>query len=351
MTITPSDITLPHTALHAFAAALFTARGMAPTDASTVADVLVWADRRGVGSHGVSRIPMYLDLIERGDMVATARPLITRALPAAILIDGQRAAGPVAMTFALEHTMAAARKAGTCYAVASATTHTGAIGYYAARAAEQGFAAIVTSSGPPNMAYHGAKSASASTSPLAIAVPGADGPVVLDMATAIIGMGRLAQARERGQPIPAGAALDENGEPTIDPVTAAIPLSLGGPKGAGMSLMFECLSSVMAGAPLLATALDPGAKRRHIHNGTLILIDVSQLRALEAYEADVGRTSAALKRQPRRVESSEILMPGERGARSFASSETDGVTISKGTWARLVKSAATLAVTVPSPKF
>lgn len=342
------DVLVPHAALHTFAAALFTARGMSAADASTVADVLVWADRRDVGSHGVLRIPMYLDLIERGDMVATARPQIKTALPSAVIIDCQRAAGPVAMSFALEQAVAAARKTGTCYAVASATTHTGAIGYYASRAAAQGFAAIVTSSGPPNMAYWGAKSASASTSPLSIAVPGADGPVVLDMATALIGMGRLAQARERGQPIPADSALDKSGEPTTDPAAAAIPLSLGGPKGAGMSLMFECLSSVMAGAPLLSAMLEPGAGRRHIHNGMMILIDVSQLRDLAAYKTDIGRLGTAVKRQPRRDPAAEILLPGERGARALHNSDNQGVAVSAGTWARLSKVAAAVGVSMPT---
>lgn len=341
------DVLVSHTALHGLAAALFAARGMSVADAATVADVLVWADRRGVGSHGVQRIPMYLDLIERGAMVPTARPEVTKALPAALLIDARRAAGPIAMTFALEHAIAAARKTGTCYAIAAATTHTGAIGYYASCAAAQGFAAIVTSSGPPNMAYHGAKSASASTSPLAIAVPGADEPVVLDMATALIGMGRLAQARERGQPIPADNALDEAGEPTTDPAAATIPLSLGGPKGAGMSIMFECLSSVMAGAPLLSAMLEPDAKRRHIHNGMMILIDVSQLRDLTGYRSDVGKLGAALKRQPRRDTCTEILLPGERGSRAWRDSEMKGIAVTAGTWARLGKIAAAVGVAIP----
>lgn len=342
------DIVLPHQVLQAFATALFTARGLSPTDAATVADVLVWADRRGVGSHGVQRIPMYLDLIARGDMVPSARPQITRTLPSAVVVDCQRAAGPIAMNFALDHAMQAARTTGVCYAIAHATTHTGAIGYYATRAAEQGFAAIVTSSGPPNMAYHGAKSASASTSPLSIAVPGEDGPLVLDMATAVIGMGRLAQARERGQPIPPGSALDESGEPTTDPASAAIPLSLGGPKGSGMSVLFECLSGVMAAAPLLSASLAPGARRRHIHNGMIILIDVSQLTDLAAYKRDIGKLGAALKRQPRRDLSAEILLPGERGARAYRDSAIKGVTVSAGTWSRLAKVAAAAGIPLPA---
>lgn len=343
------DIVLHHRELLAFATSLFQARGMAPDDARTIADVLVWADMRGVGSHGTTRLPMYLERITRGDLVPTARPQIRTALPAALIIDANRAAGPIAMSFTLTHAMAAARKQGACYAIAAGTTHTGAIGYYASQAAEDGFAAIVTSSGPPNMAYYGARSPSASTSPLAIAVPGPGGPVVLDMATAIIGMGRLAQARERGQPIPVASALDRNGEPTTDPAAAAIPLSLGGPKGAAMSLMFECLSSVAAAAPLLSASLEPGAKRRHIHNGMIILIDIAQLRDIAGYSADIARLSEVLKAQPRRDGVTEILMPGERGARQHRDSRANGVAVSSGTWTKLVKTAAALGVTAPSP--
>lgn len=342
------DVFVPHAALSALIASVFQSKGMSAADAATVAGVLVWADLRGVGSHGASRVQMYLDLVERGEMVTDARPAVKVNLPAAVIVDGHRAAGPVAMSFALDHAMAAARRTGTCYAVASDTTHTGAIGYYAERAANQGFAAIVTSSGPPNMAYYGARSPSASTSPLAIAVPGPDGPMLLDMATAIIGMGRLAQARERGEAIPEGSALDASGEPTVDPATAAIPLSLGGPKGAGMSLMFECLSSIAAGVPVISSALAPGARRRHIHNGMIILVDVAQLCDIAVYRAEIGQLSAALKRQPSRDGVSEILMPGERGGRAFSKSMANGVAITAGTWAKLAKIAGNAGLALPS---
>jgi branched-chain amino acid transport system permease protein len=93
------------------------------------------------------------------------------------------------------------------------------------------------------MAYHGARAAGASTNPLSIAVPGGrNGPIVLDMATGIVALGKLVQARKNKTPIPPGWALDKQGLPTTDPAAAHIPLPMSGAKGSGLSLMIVMIS-------------------------------------------------------------------------------------------------------------
>ncbi|HYL25881.1 MAG TPA: Ldh family oxidoreductase, partial [Burkholderiales bacterium] len=231
---------------------VFARHGMSTDHARLAADVLVWAELRGMSTHGVMRVPRYVDWIRKGDL--NARPRISTVLdvPAATVLDCDRAAGPIAMMAARERACEKARSAGIGLALVKDTTHTAALGYYTQHAARDGFAAIAMSASLPLMAYHGARAAGVSTAPLSVAVPGEDEPMALDMASSLISMGALAKARRSGAPIPAGAALSADGRPTTDAAKGAIPLPLGGPKGSGLALLAECLCSLLVANPILA---------------------------------------------------------------------------------------------------
>lgn len=326
-------------------------RGMSVEDARVVAGSLVWADMRDVGSHGAFRLPRYLAIMDRGDIDPRAKIEQRLKLPAALVFEANKALGPIAMMHAMSAACEQAKLAGVCYAIVSHTTHTGAIGYFAHWAAERGFAAIVASAGSANMAYHGARTPSLSTSPIAMAVPGGKGgPIALDMSTAILGIGRLAQAKERGETLPEGVALDDDGNPTTDPSKGNLPLPLGGTKGSGLALLLECLAGLMAGTPLLAGMIAPGGKIWHSHNAIVIALDVAQFRPVIDFEADAEALSAAIKSLPRRPGYDELLLPGERGNRAYAKSLANGVSISPGTWQDLEKLAVKLAVPMPIRK-
>src|SRR5262249_17491302 len=150
------------------------------------------------------------------------------------VLDGQRCAGPVAMMQASAVAAERAKLNGLCIGLVRHTTHTGAIGRYAQGIATRGCIALIAVAGVPLMAYHGARLRSVSTSPLAIAIPAAGRPLVLDMAASVAALGRLVQARARGEPVPQSWAISEDGTPTTDPKSAAIPLPLGGAKGSGL---------------------------------------------------------------------------------------------------------------------
>ena len=345
---TANTVIVDPRALTRFVEAVLATRGMSADDCTILADALVWADLRDVGSHGVFRLPRYLGFMDRGDMDPKAVVETRLDLPAALVFEAHKAAGPIAMMRAMRAACDKARTAGLCYAIVSHTTHTGAIGYFANWAASHGLAAIVASAGSPNMAYHGARTPSLSTSPIAIAVPGPDGPLALDMSTAILGIGRLAQLKEKGERLPDGTALDDAGNPTTDPAKGNLPLPLGGAKGSGLALMLECLAGVMAGTPILAAMIAPGAKIRHSHNGLIIVLDVKQFRPVVDFKADIDRLSQAIKAQPRRPDVSELLLPGERGTRAYRASQANGAVISAGTWAELEKLAAKVGVPLPA---
>ena len=314
-------------ALHRFTRDVFVRAGMPEVDAAVVADVLVWADLRGVDTHGVSRIPMYLRLIDDGDLNLTPSIKIRTETSASILVDADRAAGPIAMTTAMNAAMRKARDAGVGLGLVRATTHTAALGYYTLMAAQEGMAGIALAASMPFMAYHGTRAAGVSTNPISIAVPGgARGPVVLDMATGVVARGKLVQARKIGRPIPAGWALDRDGNPTTDPQAALIPLPLGGPKGSGLSLMIELITSLVVSNPIIASALEvAGDGTRHRQNGLVLAIDLRRFGDPEAFRSEVDRVIVALKALPHAPGVLEVLMPGERGSRAFEDRTRDGI--------------------------
>jgi ureidoglycolate dehydrogenase (NAD+) len=320
---------------------------MAADDARIIADALIWANLRGGDSHGVIRLPRYIELIDKGEMDPAARPDVALDSPLRFVLDGMRCAGPIAMMRAIAVAGDRARSGGLCVGLVRNTTHTGAIGRYAHALAERGCVVFIAVAGIPLMAYHGARVRSVSTSPLAIGVPTGRGPVVLDMATSVAALGRLVQARAAGDPIPYGWAIAEDGTPTTDPKTAAIPLPLGGPKGSGLSLMFEFIAGLLSGAPVLAPALGPNHSTRHTQNAFILALDVAAFRPPADFAADADELIDVIKSLPVRDGFDEILLPGERGRRIETARRTTGIPIRPATWEALGVLAKKLAIDLP----
>jgi len=329
--------------------AIFRRSGLSPQHAATVADVLLWADLRGIDTHGATRVPRYVDLIERGDM-NPAPVLSTRnAGAAAVLLEADRAPGPVAMVRGMDQAIHCARAGGIGLTIVRATTHTAALGYYTCRAAAHNMIGIAFCASQPNMIYHGARSPGVSTSPLSIAVPAGSGePLVLDFGAGVVSVGRLMQARKLGQPIPPGWALDGAGQPTTDAARAAAPLPMAGPKGAGLALMVELVTSLLAANPLLAEALEgtaPGA--RHGQNAAAIAIDIARFVEPQAFAQQASRLVCDLKALPRADPAEEIRMPGERGARERRERLQAGIPLPQPVYRELRELANRLGVALP----
>jgi ureidoglycolate dehydrogenase (NAD+) len=334
-------------ALSAFVQRLFMARGMSAKDAGNIAGILVWADMRGSDTHGVSRIPHYFGMIDKGAMKPQAMPHLQADFGALFSLDAQGAAGPVAMMAVLDHAQERARQFGVGLGVMGRATHAGAIGFYAEHAARNGFAAIVFAAGPPLMAYEGARIASASTAPLAIAVPGGpEGVILLDMAVSQISNGRLKQARRDKETLPVGWALDAEGKAATDAMKADTLLPLGGPKGSGLALMTETLTSLLAGAPLLSPMLIQG-KKGHGQSAMMIVIDLSRLRDTQDFSKDIDVLASVIKSLPRVDGVDEVRLPGERGSRALKIAREKGLQINTKIWNDLVEVARAYDVALP----
>ncbi len=340
--------------LKQFTKEVFIRAGVPEDAAEAEARALIWANLRAVDSHGVLRIPWYIDNLDKGDMNAKPNIQVLKETPATLLVDADHAMGPVVTIRTVDQVVEKAKNVGICWAVIRNITHQGALGFYSQMMAERGMAGIVFVCSLPNMAPFGAKAPGVHNSPIAISVPvKGRRPINLDMATSVVAGGKLWLAVDKGVPIPEGWALDKEGNPCTDPHNSGALLPFGGPKGSGLAMMFECLSSVMAGSPLLAPALQGGEgseragsdgkedkilsylPKKHIQNSVVAAIDISTFTDVESYKETTSSMIDGIKALPKADGVDEIFVPGEPEERTFDERSKNGIPLPSGTWEKL----------------
>ncbi len=335
--------------LSAFVAAVFTAVGLQQEHAEEWAKMLVWANLRGTDSHGIIRIPRYIDLIKAKSINPAPNIRVERKAGAAIVLEADRAPSAVAMTRAMSEAMDAARKVHVGFCAARNVTHTGAIGYFAQQIAEQGFAGIAMSASGPMMAYPGTRVPAVSSNPIGFAVPRKNGrPYLLDFSTGVVANGKIMAAKDRGEKIPVGWGLDKDGHDTTDPAAVETILPMGGAKGAGLSFMIECLTSLLLSHPRIAPDLETWAIGDDpFLNGSVVAIDPAAFGDRDMFLREAERLGTAIVGLARADGVDKIMLPGERGDGIRAEREATGIPIPKGTWQRIAKAAQALGVTPP----
>ncbi|CAH1651992.1 Dehydrogenase [Hyphomicrobiales bacterium] len=333
--------------LREFATHLLHGGGFTQADARQTADLLVWANLRGIDSHGVLRIPRYIEMIQERVLISGGAVSTVSAFGAITVLDGGKCPGAVGMNAAVDAAEANARRCGIGWCAARAISHAGAIGYFASALAERGLVGMVMTASKPLMSYFGAKGEALSTNPLAIAVPvPGDDPILLDMSTAAVALGKVLAAKDAGKPIPPGWAVDGDGAETTDPNKVAALLPMAGAKGSGLSLMIEVLTSVLAGNPVIGSVL-LGQKKGGF-NGAVIAIDPAAFGPREAFDAAVSSLRDAIHGLEPASGFDAVTLPGERSARTGRLRAADGIPLAPGTARRLVEAAAKYAVAVPA---
>lgn len=343
----PPEIRIDADTLQAFTTQVFTQAGLPPADAAVEAEVLVWANLRGVDSHGVLRIPWYLEMVDTEQMNPRPNVHILKETPAVLFADADRAFGPVATIPIMQQVMEKAKAVGISWGLIRNITHQGAMGYYALMAAQQNMAGIAIVCSPPNMAPYAARAAGLHNSPIAIAAPaGRHRPLVLDMATSVAAGGKLMLAIDKGVPLGEGWALDAAGQPTTDANLARILQPAGGPKGSGLALMFQCLTSLMANNPLLVPVLQ-GGERRHNQNSVVAAIDIGLFLEVETFKQEVDDLIDSLKALPKAEGFDEILMPGEPEHNTYDYRSQYGIPLPPGTVQKLRDAAERFGIPLP----
>jgi ureidoglycolate dehydrogenase (NAD+) len=338
---------IPVAELRAFAAQILAAGGFAPSGAQQTADLLVWADARGVESHGVLRIPRYLEMVRQGLIDGRAEPRRASEFGAISVLEGHNGPGALGMNMAMARAVELAGSFGIGCCSARNVSHAGAVGYFAEAAARAGRVGIVMTASKPLMSYFGAKAEGVSTNPIAIAAPNGEGrpPLLLDMSTSAAALGKIMAARNAGVPIPAGWGADASGADTTDPKAVQFLLPMAGAKGSGLSLMIEVLTSVLAGNPLVARALAGNPKGAF--NGIAIALNVEAFGDPAAFRDGIAELGAAIKALPRADGVEEILLPGERGYARAAQAAAEGIALEPATARSLVALAQGYNLLVP----
>lgn len=328
-----------------FVAALMQARGLPQADARVVAECLVRADLRGVETHGIMRLPIYLERLERG--LVNPRPKLEprRVTPVAAHLDGEDGLGFVVASRAMAESIAMAGEHGLGLTAVRRSTHFGMAAAYLLQAIEAGFIAFVFTNASPAMPPWGGRQPFLGTSPFAVGVPGGDnGPFVLDMAPSVAARGKIRRAARDAEPIPEGYALDAEGRPTTDAAAAlkGVVLPIGGPKGAGLSMLMDILAGVFTGAAFAGRVGDQykDLDRPQDVGHFLMALRPALFVGAEAFRARIDELAGRVRAQPLAEGFDEILMPGEPEARLEARRLREGIPYRRADLAPLVEAAA-----------
>lgn len=310
----------------------------APEDiAEHMAQSLVRSNLMGHDSHGVIRIPAYVDMVEQGRYKASARPEIMRETPTTAVIRGNWAFGQVAAKFATEVVIAKAKEMNLAAVGLLECNHIGRLGEYSEAIAREGMIAQVVTGGFSNpwngVAPFGGAGRCFGTNPYSFAVPAANhAPLVADFATSVIAEGKLQVARAKGIQVAEGIILDKEGKPTTNPndfYEGGVMLPFGGHKGYALSVMADMFASLLFGAETMAEP--PNTV------GTFMLaIKIDAFRPFAEFAQAADRRFDQIKSVPTAPGVKEILLPGEPEACTMAVRQAEGVPVPDDTWNRIV---------------
>jgi (2R)-3-sulfolactate dehydrogenase (NADP+) len=227
------------------------------TNARSVARALVAAEADGLKGHGLSRLPAYAAQAKVGKVDGLAVPAMTKPKPSVVAIDAAHGFAYPALDVAVSELPSVTRTNGIAVAAIRRSHHCGAAGHPVERLAGQGLVAMMFANTPSAIAPWGGSKAVFGTNPVAFACPyPGHAPIVVDLSLSKVARGNIMAARQRGETIPEGWALDEDGKPTTDPDAAlrGTMLPLGDAKGTALALMVELLAAGLTGANFAAEA-------------------------------------------------------------------------------------------------
>ena len=338
--------------LTSWATQIFLAAGVPAEIAHRVAESLVESNLMGHDSHGVIRVPQYVEMLGDGRINPRAEPRVVRETASAAVVDGGWQFGQVAARHAMDLAVTKALRSGVAVIQLYQSGHVGRLGEYAAQALAQGMVGLVTTNnhgGGQVLSPFAGIARRLSPSPIAIAVPGGpEFPIVLDMTTSVVAEGKVRVKRARGEKLPEGWIFDAQGRPSTDPADFYGPpegslASLGGAagyKGFGLAFMIDILSGALGGAG--CSHADPPPLRG---NGVLLqAIHPEAFGATESFSREVAALVAYVKSSPVAPGFDRIRIPGEVEHEAKRKRLSGGIEIEDSTWQKLQSTAAELGL-------
>lgn len=340
------------TDLEALVARMLVAAGVATQDAAIVADSLVSADARGMNSHGVLRLPVYVRRLQQGGFRAASTGTIIREGKGTALIDGGDGLGAVLTTRAMDMAIERARETGIAAVGIRNSNHNGEGAYYVKRAIAADMVGIATTNGSPIMPVWGGKTPLTGPLPISIGVPSATHrPILLDAALGMSSRGKILYYAEKGMSLPDGWLVDADGQPTTDPnwvKNGGWILPIGGHKGWGLILACEILSGLLTGGAFgreltnLYDDLDTPQKNGHF----VIAIDIAAFTDVAAFKSRMDAYIDVMKASELAPGTEEILMPGEIEFRREEEQRASGIVLGEKVVDEVIATARELGLTV-----
>ncbi|MCC6177766.1 MAG: Ldh family oxidoreductase [Chloroflexi bacterium] len=328
-------------------AATFERLEMEAADASLLADSLVFADQRGVHSHGVLRVPEYVEKL-RGGVDPRGRPMTVRDAGAVLVVDGGNSMGQIGATFAMRAVLERARSTGIAAAAVRGSNHCGAMAYYAMMGLAQGAIGLATTNALPTMAAWGGVDKIVGINPLAVAIPaGEEPPIVFDAAFSGSSHGKIRVYAQKGLPIPEGWAFDAEGRPTTDAQAALDGLlqPIGGFKGVGLAVMMGMLASLLSGAAYgteLGNMVDGPRPGQDGH--FLLAIRVAAFEEPGRFRARVDHVIREIRSSRRAPGVERVYAPGELEADTERHYRAEGIPLATATLDDLIATATAVGV-------
>ena len=326
--------------LRAVVRRIILAGGSDEAEADTVTDYLVRANLAGHDSHGVGMIPTYVKHLKAGLLKPNTAVERVKDEGSILVFDGQRGYGQRVALEAMDAAIARCKETGLVLMTLRNAHHIGRIGTYGERSLEAGLVSlhfVNVTDHRPLVAPFGGTDARYGTNPICIAVPGGEEaePLLLDMATSKVALGKTRVAMNQGVPVDEGRLLDGQGQPTTDPnVMFREPygalLPLGDHKGYGLALACELLGGVLSGGGTIQPA---NARLNSIVNNMLsVVIDPAKLVDLPWMRAEIDATVRYFKASPPADATQPVLSAGEPERRVREMRRREGIPLAERAW-------------------
>jgi L-2-hydroxycarboxylate dehydrogenase (NAD+) len=297
------------------------------------AEALINAELVGAPSHGLSRLKMYCDRIEKGVINPRPKIKIKKISQSISHIDGNNSIGFVAANIGIKTAITNAKRTGLGLVAVKNSGHYGLSGYYAEQAVKKNLIVMVFTSAPPAVAPHGALKSLFGTNPICFGTPtGSKIPFILDTSISMINRGKIRVAAREGAKIPEGVALDKYGKPTTDPKKAleGVQLPIAGFRGSGLAWMVDILSGVFTGGNHAGRVKDPFTDFSGPQNiGHLFFVMKPNLFVRNSFNKRIKDNIKTIKRLPKIKGVKEILYPGQNKFNRYKNNLKKEIKISK----------------------
>ena len=311
---------------------IFKNHKLSNSHASICANALINAELVGAPTHGLSRLKMYCDRINKKVINPKPKIKIKKISQSIAHIDADNSIGFVAANIGMKHAINNAKKTGFGLVGIKKSGHYGLSGYYAEQAVKKNLIAFCFTNAPPAIAPHGAKKSLFGTNPICFGTPTSSKvPFILDTSVSVINRGKIRVAARSGKKIPEGVALDKNGKPTTDAkkALAGVQLPIAGFRGSGLAWMVDILSGVLTGGNHGGKVKDPFDDFSGPQNIGHLFIVIKPNLFVNNYNQRIKENIKRIKKLPKIKGVKKILYPGQNKLERYKKNLKKAITIPK----------------------